>query len=61
MMKKAEIIEVCIQTAAQFTGWEYSAGAFKNKEASPCIKVVHPFWSFSPRHCAFTTENRLST
>ncbi|HEY6529437.1 MAG TPA: hypothetical protein VIZ65_12135 [Cellvibrionaceae bacterium] len=48
MMKKAEIIEVCIQTAAQFTGWEYSAGAFKNKEASPCIKVVHPFWSFSP-------------
>ena len=48
MMKKSEIIDVCVQTAAQFPGWEYSAGAFKNKEASPCIKVVHPFWSFSP-------------
>ncbi len=48
MMKKAEIIDLCIQTAAQFPGWEFSAGAFKNKEASPCIKVVHPFWSFGP-------------
>ncbi|MFO1368104.1 MAG: hypothetical protein U1F46_03840 [Marinagarivorans sp.] len=48
MMKKSEIIDICKQTAAQFPGWEYSAGAFKNKEASPCIKVVYPFWSFSP-------------
>ena len=48
MMKKEEILDVCKKIAAECSGWEFSAQAFKNKELKHTVKLVEPLWSFSP-------------
>lgn len=46
-MKKIEIIDLCKTVAADYSGWEFAAGAFKNKTLTPCIKLINPLWTFS--------------
>jgi hypothetical protein len=49
MLKKDEIINLCKFIAQDYPGWEFSAGAFKNKkEMKHSVKIVAPTWSFSP-------------
>ncbi|WP_215398954.1 hypothetical protein [Rheinheimera oceanensis] len=49
MLNKDEIINLCKLIVQDYPGWEFSAGAFKNKkELKHSVKIVDPTWSFSP-------------
>jgi hypothetical protein len=49
MLKKDEIINLCKLIAQDYPGWEFSAGAFKNKkDLTHSVKIVAPAWTFSP-------------
>lgn len=46
MLKKADIVELCIKVAEDYPDWEFSSLAFKNKEFKHSVKLVDPLWSF---------------
>jgi len=48
MLKKIEVLELCKKIALDYDGWEFVAGAFKDKRHKHTIKMVNPCWSFSP-------------
>ena len=48
MLKKVEVLDLCKKIALDYDGWEFTAGAFKNKQLKHTIKIINPLWSFSP-------------
>ncbi|MDO6763755.1 hypothetical protein [Agarivorans sp. 1_MG-2023] len=47
MLKKIEVLDLCKKIALDYDGWEFVAGAFKDKRQKHTVKLVHPLWSFS--------------
>ncbi|WP_076412718.1 hypothetical protein [Shewanella sp. UCD-KL12] len=48
MLQKVEVLALCKKIALDYEGWDFTAGAFKDKRLKHTIKLVDPLWSFSP-------------
>ncbi len=47
MLKKVDVLDLCKKIALDYNGWDFIAGAFKDKRQKHTVRMVNPCWSFS--------------